>query len=350
MIPLFKPYMPELPDIDKILHSGDLAYGKYCKMFETELKEYFQSNYILTVNTFQSAIDIALNVLGLKPGDEVITSPLACLASTQPLISYGLKIIWADVDNHRGTLDPQSVKHHITNNTKCIIHNHFCGYPGYINEINKIGAEFGIPIIDDGIECFGSEYHNVKIGSLDSDITIFSLSPVRIPNTIDGGIIIFKDNDHMQKGILARDYGIDRTNFRDQLGEINSACDIVSIGYGAMPTNLSGYIGYNQMKYVNQLLEKQRKNSLIWDEYFEKSIVKSLNIDKQNKPNYWVYGAYVNDKWDFINDYRNKGFYASGVHINNNRYSVFKNNEVLPGTEDFYNHFVALPCGWWMGD
>ena len=95
---------------------------------------------------------MSATTLGLKYGDEVLASPMGCLVSTQPYASMGFKIKWCDIDTVTGTLDPDSVRAKITPNTKAIIHNHFCGYPGYIDEINSIGREYGIPIIDDGIE------------------------------------------------------------------------------------------------------------------------------------------------------------------------------------------------------
>lgn len=348
MIPLLKPFMPELPELNDILHSGKLAYGEYAKMFEERLREYFGVENILVVSSFQLAIDVVMSTLDMKSGDEIIASPMACLASTQPLSDYGLKIIWGDIDNHRGTLDPQSVIEKITPQTKCIFHNHFCGYPGYIEEINKIAVERGIKVIDDGIECFGSSYRGKKVG-LHSDVAVFSLSPVRIPNTIEGGIIIFKDKELYEKSLLIRDCGIDRKRFRDDIGEISVDCDIVFKGYSAMPSNILGYIGYKQMENVEELISRQRKQALRWEQHFKDKNVRPLFTERREDPNYWVYGLYVNgDKREFIQRYRELGYYASGVHINNNRYSVFGKQDKLPATEDFYNHFVALPCGWWI--
>lgn len=350
MIPLLRPYMPELPEIDEVLHSGKLAYGNYAKLFEDQLKKYFDTEYVLVVNSFQSAIDVVMSTMDMNVGDEIIASPMACLASTQPLADYGLKIVWGDVDNHKGTLSPDSVLKKITPATKCIFHNHFCGYPGYIEEINAIAKERDIKVVDDGIECFGSIYRGKKIGT-QSDATIFSLSPVRLPNTIDGGVIIFKEKDMFEKSLLIRDCGIDRTKFRDKLGEINLDCDIALKGYSAMPSEVLGYIGCKQMEEIDGLIHRQRRQAYKWKQYFLKENVQPLTIDKGDEPNFWVYGLYVNDnKIEFIKKYREKGYYASGVHINNNRYSVFGERGDLPGTEDFYQHFVAMPCGWWMED
>ena len=183
MIPLFKPYMPELPELDAILHSGKLSAGEYTRQFEQCLQKYFAVEQVAAVNSFNSAISVAIEVLGLQHGDEVIASPMACLASTQPYTGEGLKIVWADIDPETGTLDPDDVRKRITPRTKAIVHNHFCGYPGYVDEINAIGKQNELTVIDDGIECFGSKYHGKLIGNCGTDITVFSFNPVRMLTT-----------------------------------------------------------------------------------------------------------------------------------------------------------------------
>lgn len=348
MIPLFKPHMPPLPELDEILHSGALAYGVHTKKFEKELCTYFNHKNVIVTNSFNTAVSVALSVLDFELDDEIIASPMACLASTQPYADGGHRIVWADIDNHLGTLDPDNVRRRITGKTKAIVHNHFCGYPGYVDEINAIGREYGIPVIDDGIECFGTEYKGRKIGNCGTNITIFSLTAVRIPNTIDGGVVIFKNEDEYCKSLLVRDCGIDRTIFRDELGEISPSCDIKLRGYSATMSNVNGYIGTQQMKCIDSLLVKQRKNAAVWDMKIA-DIKGCIPIaSPYGNPNYWVYGILALDKKESIKTFRDRGFYASGVHINNNIYSVFNNKEELPGVTDFYNHFVALPCGWWF--
>lgn len=341
--------MPEVPLIDKILHSGKLSYGEYGRAFEDSLRRFFGVQNLIVTNTFSNAIMVAISTLGLKPDEKVIASPMACLASTQPLLALGLKVVWADVDPSRGTLDPDSVKSVIqqNSNVKLIIHNHFCGYPGHIDEINNLGKEFGIPVMDDGIEAFGSEYKGSKIGNLGSDITVFSFGAVRIPNTIDGGAVIFKDSELYQKSLLVRDSGIDRSIFRDELGEISQECDINLVGHYAMPNEVQSYVGVEQMKVVRNLLMSYRSNAKNWRSRFsDNSDVNPILSD--GNPNYWVFGLLAENKRDFMVEMRNKGYYASGVHLNNNRYSAFKNPLTLKGVNEFYSKFVALPCGWWL--
>lgn len=348
MISLYKPFMPKLPLLEHIIHSGNLANGEYTRQFEAELKEYFGTPYVIATNSFNMAIAVTLSVFNIIECDEVIVSPMACLASTQPLASSGLKIVWADVDPKTGTLCPASVKKNITAKTKAILHNHYCGYPGYVDEINKIGTEHGIVVINDGIECFGSTYKGRKIGNCGTDATVFSFNPVRIPNTIDGGAVVFKNKKDYEKSILIRDCGIDRTIFRDELGEISADCDIYLRSFSATMSNVNGYIGTEQMKHAESLIEKQRKNASVWQEELDSNLFTPLYNHELGEPNYWVYGGLVKDKTNIIKEFREKGFYASGVHIKNNIYSIFGDKRELKGVEEFYNNFVALPCGWWF--
>lgn len=348
MTPLFKPFMPELPELNEILHSGSLAAGRYTHAFEDRLKAYFGTPYIVTTNSFNTAISVALGTLNIGFGDEVIASPMACLASTQPYLSSGVKVCWADVDPERGTLNPDSVRKQITAKTKAIIHNHFCGYPGYIDEINQIGFEHGIPVIDDGIECFGSKYKDKLIGNCGTNVTVFSCNPVRIPNTIDGGIVIFADKELYERAILIRDCGIDRSRFRDELGEINPECDIEVVGYSATMSNVNGYIGLKQMEKIDLLIDRQKLNARLWSERLDNNKYMPLQ-SYGNEPNYWVYGILTDNKRKAIEYFRANGYNASGVHMKNSVYAVFGKQDVeLKGVDKFYDSFVALPCGWWV--
>lgn len=346
MVPLYKPYMPaELPELESILHSGALSYGKWGKEYESRLCSFIGVENLMTTNTYAMSIQIALTVLGLKPGDEVISSPMCCLASNQPLKTFGLNVKWADIDPKTGTLCPDSVRKSITPNTKLICHNHFCGYIGHVDEINAIGHEFGIPVIDDCVEAFGSKYKGKVAGNLGTDVTVFSFQTVRLPNTIDGGALVFKDKKHYDAALLARDFGIHRNMFRDKNGEISPSCDISTPGFGGTMNDVNSYIGYLQMDVITELLAKQKSNAEKWNNEIRSY---RLNNREEIEPNYWVYGILSENKKEDLIKFRNQGFYASGVHIPNSYYSIFGNQGHCHGVLDFYNKFLAIPCGWWI--
>ncbi|MEG0031594.1 DegT/DnrJ/EryC1/StrS family aminotransferase [Acinetobacter sp.] len=351
MIPIFKPYMPNdiLSELENILYSGQLAYGKYGQLFESELAKFIGNPYVISVNSYNQAMLLALSILNLNPGDEVIASPVSCLASNQPFVIKGLRVIWADVDPKTGSLCVDDVKKRITSKTKAIFHNHFCGYLGDIAAINQLAKERGIWVVDDCIEAFGSEYDTQKAGNLGADLTVFSFQTVRLPNTVDGAAISFSSKELYEKAILMRDYGIDRKNFRTSTGEINPNCDITLEGYGATLSEINSYIGLKQMDNLPKLLEKQRKNAIDWNNRIrEVPSIKPLNLISDTQPNYWVFGVLCEDKAQALQKFRNQHWYATGVHINNNIYSVFNNFENLNGVNEFINKFLALPCGWWV--
>lgn len=351
MIPIFKPYIPEniLPELEEILYSGNLSYGKYGKLFEAELAKYIENPYILTVSSYNQAMLMALSILGLQQGDEVIASPVSCLASNQPFVIKGIKVVWGDVNPQTGSLCVDDVRKKINTKTKAIFHNHFGGFLGNIAEINQIAKQHGIWVVDDCIEAFGSEYEGKKAGNLGSDLSVFSFQTVRLPNTVDGAAISFSSKELYDRAILTRDYGIDRKSFRTSVGEINPHSDITLEGYGATMSEINSYIGFKQMPDIEKLLKKQRDNALEWNNYIdEKKMIKPLILNPATKPNYWVYGVLCDDKESALTNFRNEKYYASSVHINNNIYSVFKDMSHLKGVDDFMNKFLALPCGWWV--
>lgn len=352
MIPLLKVFMPE--DVNgpllSILHSGALAYGSYVVEFEHKVSAFIGNKNFLATNSFNSSMLIALQLAGVGIDDEVIVSPMSCLAANQPIVSRQAKVVWADIDPATGTLDPYDVARKITSKTKAIVHYHWAGYPGYIDEINLIAKEASIKVIEDASEAFAAEYKGKRIGNTGSDMVCFSFQTIRLPNTVDGGGIAFNDENLYQKCILTRDYGIDRSKFRDQYGEIRAHCDIEIEGYGATMNNPSGYIGSMQMNCLPGLLDKQTLNGAAWDMLLANSeTAQSLKLRGEIKPNYWVYCATSTSRDKLLHKFRNQGLYASKLHLRNDVYSVFGNlSSHLPGVSNFSDTILCLPSGWWF--
>lgn len=355
MIPLFKPYMPEGlgDDLSEILYSGRLAFGNWGHLFEDKLKKYIGTDHVTLVNSYSSALIIALDILGIKAGDEIIMSPMCCLQSTQPLSARGIKIVWADVDPKVGTLCPKSVENNIGPNTKAIFHNMHMGYVGYIDEINAIAQKHGILTIDDCVDGMGADYKGKKIGNVGSDATIISFHAVRLPNALEAGAITFKDAKHTELASIKRDLGLERSKFRDPRGEISEEYDVTIQGYGSTANEISSYLGAQQMDKLDTLLNIQRENSTKWSEQLQASVkypFELLSIVNDANPIYWVNGLLSDHKIELIEYFRAAGYYASGVHLNNNRYSLFGEYKDLPGVNEFYNRFLAVPSGWWVNN
>ena len=349
MIPLYKPYMPELPELNSILNSGVLNYAKWAREFERKLASYLGVKHVLYTNSYSNAWLVLLRTIGIEAGDEVIATPMSCLQSTMPFAQAGLKVVWADINPRYGLLDPDSVKSKITSKTKLISNYHFCGYPGYVDEINAIAKEKGIIVVDDCIEAFGAKYKGNRLGNVGTPISIFNFQTVRLPNTIEGGALIFEDEELYKKAVITRDLGIDRSVFRDANGEISSACDISIPSVNATPSDVNGYIGCCQMDVIDELLEKQSENAKQWEKkLFDMPSFLGFIDRKEATPNYWVCGILSSNKEGDMKMFKENGYACSAVHLPNTYYSVFGKQDMPKGVEEFYNRFIALPSGWWM--
>lgn len=349
---LFKVFIPDniIDGVKDVLYSGALSSGQYVRKFENDIKNFLRTdNSLISTNTYDSASGIVWEVLGLEAGNEVIASPMSCLASNQPLALKRAKMIWTDIDPLVGSLDPEAVKRNITKNTKAILHYHWGGFPGHIDDILKIGKEYGVPVIEDAIESFGSEYKNKKIGNTGADFTLFSFQPVRLPTTIDGGAIVFKKEEDYQKAKLIRDYGIDRSKFRDSLGEIDSSCDISLPGFGAGMNELAAYIGIKSLVQLPKLIDKQRQNAVKNENYLKRfKEITLLNVNN-TRPNYWIHSFLSPNRDTLLNLIRKDKKYASKVHIRNDYYSVFGNfQNDLKGVQKFNEEILSIPSGWWV--
>lgn len=351
MIPLYKVFMPNDIEVglSDVVKSQSLAYGYHSIDFENKVKKFIGNKNFISVSG--NSILFALQVLGIKSGDEVIMSPMSCLISSQPVALIGAKVVWCDIDPNTGTLNPDFLISLISKRTKAVIHYHWGGNPGYINEINQIAHSFGIPVIEDALESFGAEYSGKMIGNHNSDIVCFSFTPVRIPNVIDGGGLTFSSEDLYKKAIRMRDLGIDRASFRDQYGELSEDTDVSIAGNSLLLNNVSGFIGSMQMDHIELLLNQHRANAELWQALIaDTSKIKPLSLTSQtSNPSYWVFTLLAENRNDLFKLFRDNGFAASKMHIRNDIYSVFgTKNLPLKGVEAFSNRQLNIPCGWWV--
>lgn len=351
MVPLFKPYMPEKIEsgVSTVLHSGKLAFGANGRQLEQELTKWLGSSGVAVVNSFGSAMELLLSLYKIGPGDEVIMSPIGCLRSSQPVVCCGAQVVWADIDPLTGTLCPQSVQEKITTRTKLIFNYHHLGYLGYTEELNQIGQQYGIPVVEDCLDGLGGVYQGHKAGTC-GDAAVISFDAVRLPNAIEGAALVLRDPVLFAEVMIKRDLGVDRFRYRDQYNEINPDCDIEVTGYACTLNEVNALIALTQMSELDRLLAIRKENAARWKVRLDgRSDCKILSEIVGTEPNYWVFGLLTDHKMELLKQFRTEGFFASGIHFPNNHYSVFRKNDAstLPGAEDFYRRFLALPCGWW---
>ena len=351
-IPLYKVHMPDdlLSSLEEVLHSGKIAHGPNVLKFEKQLQEYIENPYITSTRDISTSIQLALFMAGVRPDDEVVATPMACLATNMPVLNLFAKIKWIDLDPLTGNISLSDLKNNISEKTKAILLYHWAGNPIEIEQVNQIAVKYNIPVIDDAGEAFGAEINGKKLGNQLADYTVFSFHAIRHITTGDGAAIAFKSKDEYEKGIWLKRYGIHQPSFRDALGEINPKSDILVPGYNSYLNQLEATIGIHQMYDIAEIVRIHQKNGLYYDSILQDVPgITVLKRPQNSKSAYWVYTFLAENRDALLHVLRNHGIYASKVHLRNDIYSCFGPiTRQLPGVDAFDQKYISIPSGWWV--
>lgn len=346
MLPLVKPYIAPreemLPAIEKVLYSGYVAEGETAWKFEEEFGKFIENPNTLVVQSGTAALHIALLLLNVGPGDEVISTPMTAEPTNTTIAITGAKVVWGDVDSATGLLDPKSVKEKITEHTKAIMLVHYAGMVCNMDEFNKISEETGIPVIEDTAHALGSKYMGKMIGS-NSRYTCYSFQAIKHMTTIDGGAISFKYPEEVESARRLRWFGLDK-----KVPRLEN--DIKRAGYKYGINNVTGAIGLVQLARTPEIIKQYISNGKYYDDAL-KGIpgITLVPYYPHTEPSYWLYTMKVENRNDFIKMMESIDVLASPLHHRSDTHSVFAESKCdLPQMEEWYNNFVHIPCGWWV--
>jgi perosamine synthetase len=348
MIPLVKPYIAPseemMPKIENILYSGYIAEGEAVYQFEKDFGEYIGNSKVLVLNSGTAALHIALTLLEIGEGDEVISTPMTAEPTNTTIALTGAKIVWADIDANTGLLDPESVRKKITDRTKAIMLVHYAGMVCDMDNFHKIFEETGIPIIEDSAHCLGGRYNGKIIGS-NSRFTCFSFQAIKQMTTVDGGAISFQNEEDMAAARKLRWFGLDK-----KVSRLEN--DITKAGFKYGMNNVIATIGSVQLGYCREVVGRYRANGKYYDEALNNIPgVTLLPYYSHTEPSYWLYTMKVENRDDFCKMMESKGIIASPLHHRSDTHSVFAESRCeLPQMDKWYQSFVHIPCGWWVDD
>ncbi len=347
MLPLVKPYIAPseemMPEIEKILYSGYIAEGEAVYQFEKEFGKYIGNVNLLALNSGTAALHIALSLLDIGKGDEVISTPMTAEPTNTTIALTGAKIVWGDVDVNTGLLSPASVRAKITERTKAIMLVHYAGMVCDMDEFNKISEEFNIPIIEDAAHALGSKYRGRIVGS-NSRFTCYSFQAIKHMTTIDGGAISLKNIEDVVAARKLRWFGLDKRCPRLE-------SDITRAGFKYGMNNVTATIGSVQLSHFSDVLTKYIENGKYYDQALKGiSGITLIPYYNNTEPSYWLYTIKVENRKDFIKMMESNGVAASHLHHRSDTHSVFIESRCeLPQMDEFYSRFVHIPCGWWVG-
>jgi perosamine synthetase len=193
-IPLSQPNITELEVsyIHKVLESDHLSDGPLIKEFEAKLAAAAGTKYAVGVSSGTSALHLILLALGIKPGDEVITTPFSFIASANSIIYVGANPVFCDISPRDYNIDPERIESKITSRTKALLVVHVFGFPARMDEICAIAAKHCLPVIEDACEAIGAKYQARAVGGI-GVAGAFGFYPNKQITTGEGGAVVTND-------------------------------------------------------------------------------------------------------------------------------------------------------------
>jgi perosamine synthetase len=305
-----------------VLTSTFLSEGKITEQFEKQLCQTFNFKNIVTLNSGTSALHLALDLLNIKEGDEVIIPAQTFIATGLAVLYCKAKPVFADINYEDGNLNIESVRSKITSKTKAIICVHWGGYPCDMNGLKELIKNTNIKLIEDAAHALGSVYHGQMIGNI-SDITCFSFQAIKHLTTGDGGAITVNNPELYEKALRKKWFGIDRKNSSvSELGE--RVYDLKEIGYKYHLNNYAAALGLANLKDYNERLTKRKEIATFYKN--ELNDLKGLSLFKEEPERisaYWLFGFHVSDRDELIRDLKKLNIPTSVVHQRIDKYSIF---------------------------
>jgi dTDP-4-amino-4,6-dideoxygalactose transaminase len=274
----------------KIIKSGIFYNGKHLKKLELNLKKYTKRKHCVGVSSGTGAVYLAIKTLksSIFKKDEVITTPLSWLASSNAILENKLKPVFADIKDDL-TIDPISIEKMISNKTKAILIVNYTGQVCDIEALDRISKEYKIPIIEDGAQSFGATYKNKKSGSF-GKISAISHNPMKVFSAFGEAGSIFTDDDEIYKKLIYYRYnGSERKDYRHEYSYKYSSLNFRMDEVQASVLN-------EKLKNINQTIKKRKLLANLYDKLLDK-IIKIPERRANEERIYYTYTIKVNKKY-----------------------------------------------------
>lgn len=262
--------------VEQVLNHGRFILGPEVSAFEEQFAAYCGTRYAVGVDNGTSALYLSMRVLGIGPGDDVITAPNSFLASASSIALAGARPVFVDVGDDYN-MNPELLEAAITPSTKAVIAVHLTGRPADMHSITEIAQRHGLSVIEDCAQAVGAQYHGQRVGSF-SIAACFSLHPLKTLNAVgDGGIITTDDESIYQNLLKARNHGLRN---RDECEFWSHNCRLDTLHAAMLLV---------KMKYLDQWTEARRANAMFYREY----LADVVEVPQDQPHEYAVYHTFI---------------------------------------------------------
>lgn len=260
-IPFAKPDIgdAEIAAVVDVLRSGWITTGQKTKEFERRFEMLFGEGTIaIAVNSATAGLHLALEAIGIGPGDEVLLPSLTFTATAEVVRYLGGDPVLVDVDRETLNIDPDGIRAAITPRTRAVVPVHYAGLACDMTAILQIAREHGLRVVEDAAHALPASHRNRAVGAMDSDVTVFSFYANKTMTTGEGGMIVTRDPDLAKRMRVMRLHGIDRDAFDRFRSKVPAwYYEVVAPGFKYNLTDIASALGLVQLDRLESFQERR---------------------------------------------------------------------------------------------
>lgn len=320
--------------IQEVLDSSKFIQGPAVKEFEKNIEKYLGCRHAIGCASGTDALQIAMMAIGIKPGDEVITTPFTFAATAETIALLGAIPVYVDIDEKTYNIDINQIEAKITGNTKAIIPVHLYGQPVMMDELMSISKKYNLQVIEDAAQALGADYKNRKVCSI-GHIGCISFYPSKNLGAYgDGGMLTTNNDDLAEKIRMITSHGSQKRYYHEILG-VNSRLD--SIQAAILNVKLKYLDDYCSAR-IKAAGEYNARLSKVYDSPYEMPDVKHI---------YHQYSIRVSDR-DKLHNYLAEAkiptmiYYPVPLHLQN-AYRFNNKEGDYPVAEKISKEILSLP-------
>jgi len=260
-----------------------LSSGPYVEKFEKAFANYIGTKHAIAVNSGTAALHLSLEGLGIKEGDEVITTPFTFAATTNVIVLQKARPVFVDIEDETFNLDPKKIEKAITEKTKAIMPIHYAGQCAEMDLINEIAEKNDLYVIEDAAPAVGALYKGRKAGTL-GKVAGFSFFPDKNMTTGEGGMIVTNDDELAEKFRIMRKNGASKRYFN------------VYIGWNFKMPDPNAALGLSQLERIESIIELKNKVAKYYSERLGNlEGITPPTIKKYNRCTFMLYAISTRD-------------------------------------------------------